>query len=37
MIYVSEIKTITGVYYSFWKVVQEEKRKFSFKDFPLQP
>ena len=27
MIYVSEIKTITGVYYSFWKVVQEEKKK----------
>ena len=27
MIYVSEIKTITGVYHSFWKVVQEEKKK----------
>ena len=27
MIYVSEIKTTAGVYHSFWKVVQEEKKK----------
>ena len=27
MIYISKIETTTGVYYSFWKVVQEEKKK----------